>query len=275
MRTRILTIVLAAVLGLFGVVAVVAYAHQANQRAVAGLQAEPVLMANSEIPAGTSLNQAWSENLLGIEKVPVSSVSTTAEHSVTSANGRLVTTAKVAKGQVLLRNMLGNAADVAATGSSLAVPPHMVAVTVNMCVAEAVASFIHSGSRIAVFDTIAGKGSQIQRSCDAQHQILNADAIEHGAAATMLVLPEAEVLAVGQNSAAQSTSQGNEATATADPASSATSSNTEVLVTVAVNQVEAERLILIDEVGMPYMAVLGSEASMSFSGRAPLFSNQP
>ena len=49
-----LTITLAAVLGLLGVVAVVAYAHQANQRAVAGLKAETVLVAKFAIPAGTS-----------------------------------------------------------------------------------------------------------------------------------------------------------------------------------------------------------------------------
>jgi pilus assembly protein CpaB len=267
-RTRILTIVLAAVLGLLGVVAVVAYAHQANQRAVAGLHAETVLVANAAIPAGTSLKQARKEHLLTPEEVPASSLSTPPVKS--STDGQLVTTASVAKGQLLLLNMLGNAGS-AQTSSSFIIPKGMVAVTVNMCIAEAVASYITPRSHIAVFDTIASKGSTVQRSCDAQHQILNANAIANGAAATRLVLSDAEVLAVGQSPAAQSTSQNNIPAATADPASSATSTNTEVLVTVAVHQADAERLILIDEVGMPYMALLGPQASMSFGGTAQLF----
>ena len=105
-----LTIALAAVLGLLGVVAVVAYAHQANQRAVAGLQAETVMVAKGAIPAGTSLNRAQREGLLSTEKVPVSSLSTAAVHSVTSFNGSKVVSATVATNQILLDNMLVPAA---------------------------------------------------------------------------------------------------------------------------------------------------------------------
>ncbi len=201
MRTRILTIVLAAVLGLLGVVAVVAYAHQANQRAVAGLKAETVVVAKGEIPANTSLNKAYSEDLLGTEKLPVSSLPTNAVHSVvSSANGRLFTTASVATGQVLLKNMLTSTAS-AVTSSGVITARGIIAVAVEMCVGEAVADYPTPGSYVAVFDTIASKGSQIQRSCDPQHQILNANAIQHGGAETLLVLPKAEVLAVGQNPA--------------------------------------------------------------------------
>ena len=264
-----LTIVLAAALGLFGVVAVVAYANHANERAVAGQKAETVVFATNMIPAGTSLSQARKANWLSTEEVPASSLSTPPVTSSTS--GHLVFNSAVPTGQVLLQNMLTTASNASFGASSLPVPAKDVAVTVNMCVAEAVASYLTRGSHIAVFDTIASKGSTVQRSCDAQHQILNANAIANNAAETRLVLPNAEVLAVGQNPAAQGTSQANTPTATADPASSAASSNTELLVTVAVTQEEAEKLILIDEVGMPYMALLGSQASISFTPPGSLF----
>jgi pilus assembly protein CpaB len=263
-----LTITLAAVLGLLGVVAVVAYAHQANQRAVNGLKAETVMVAKAAIPAGTSLNEAQDQKLLGTEKVPVSSLSTTAVQSVTAANGQLAVSATVAPNQILLANMLTSAANATPAGSFV-VPPGMVAVTVNMCMSEAVADYLAPGSPVAVFDTIAGKGSQIQRSCDAQHQILNANAIEHGGAATLLLLPMAKVLAVGQAPVAQSTSSANAPTATADPSSS--SSSAEVLVTLAVSQTDAERLILTEEVGMPYLALLGQGSVMKPAGPVSLF----
>lgn len=271
MKTRMLIITLAAVLGLLGVVAVFAYAHQANQRAVNGLKAETVLMANSEIPAGTSLNRAQQNHLLGTEKVPVSSLSTTPVQSVSTANEHMVVSANVAPNQILLQNMLTSAADVTASGS-FTVPKNMVAVTVDMCVAEAVANYIGPGSGVAVFDTMVSGSGQVQRTCDAQRSIVNGAAIRNkGLASTVLVLREARVLAVGPNPAAQSTSSRNNATTAADPSSSASSTNTEVLVTLAVTQADAERLILIAEVGMPYMALVGSNSATAIAPPVNLF----
>jgi pilus assembly protein CpaB len=259
-----LTITLAAVLGLLGVVAVVAYAHQANQRAVAGLQAEKVLIATQSIPAGTPLSKA--QDWLTPEKVPVSSA-TDAVHSVSSNNKNMRVSATMAKGQVLLNTMLTSSFSTNNSGNFL-IPPGMVAVAVNMCVDEAVADYLSPGSEIAVFDTIAGQGSTIQRGCEPQHSILNANQVRNKAVATLLLLQKAEVLAVGQNPAAQSTSRDNIPTTTADPSAN---SSGEVLVTVAVKEADAQHLILMEEVGMPYMVLLGPGANMTFTQPGPLF----
>jgi pilus assembly protein CpaB len=269
LRARILTITLAAVLGVLGVVAVFGYVRQADTRAVNGVKAETVMVATAQIPAGTSLNKAQHDNLLSSEKVPAASLSTPAVQSVTTANGRLVVRGPVAQGQVLLQNMLGSTASTTASGS-FAVPPGMIAVTVNICIGEAVGSYLTPGSDVAVFDTVAGNGSQVQRSCETQHQILNSGQIARGAAATMLVLPKAEVLAVGQSPTAQSTATGSSVTVSTDPASSS-SADGQVLVTLAVNQADAERLILINEVGMPYLALLGPQATMTHAPPVNLF----
>ena len=151
----------------------------------------------------------------------------------------------------------------------------MVAVAVNMCVDEAVADYLTPGSDIAVFDTIAGAGSTIERSCEPQHSILNGSELfssGNHAVATLLILQKAEVLAVGQNPAAQSTSRDNIPNATADPSSS--SALDTVLVTVAVNEADAQHLILSEEVGMPYMVLLGQGANMTFTAPGPLFHSQ-
>jgi pilus assembly protein CpaB len=273
-RTRLLTITLAVVLALLGAVAVLAYVRQANQRAIDGLKAETVLMASKPIPAGTSLFKAQKEGLLGTEKVPVSSLSTAtpAVQSVNAANEYKVVSAAVAQGQVLLVNMLTARASV--TAGSFAVPQGMVAVTVNLCVSEAVADYLTPGSNVAVFDTVTGRDSQVQRTCDAQHDLLNSNLILHSSvAATVLILKKAQVLAVGQNAATGTTAGTNE---TADPSSSSSSSSTEgeELVTLAVDQADAQRLILIDEVGMPYLALLGPGNPITSTGPVQLFQPQ-
>jgi pilus assembly protein CpaB len=274
-KTRLLTITLAAVLAMLGILAVLAYVRQANERAVNGMKAETVVVAAGAIHAGTSLSSAQQQHLLSTEKVPVSSLSASAPavQSVTVANERLVLSGPVAKGQVLLQNMLGTAAGLAAS-SNLAIPPGLVAVTVNLCVSEAVADYLTPGSHVAVFDTVTGNGSQVQRVCQAQHEILNSGAIRNtNSAATLLVLTSAEVLAVGPSPA--SISGGNSAAVTTDPSgSSSSSSEAEVLVTLAVDQADAQRLILIDEVGLPYMALLGSDSSTAFGPPVNLFRQQ-
>jgi pilus assembly protein CpaB len=262
-----LTIVLAAVLGLFGVVAVVAYAHQANQRAVAGLNPETVMVANAAIPAGTSLNQARKQHLVSLERVPAKSLSTPAVESTT--NGRLVMNATVAQGQVLLLNMLGPAGS--PTASSFVVPPGYVAVTVDMCIAEAVASYLAPGSKVAIFDTVTPVN--FQRTCGASHQALQISQLLKSG--TAVVVPEAQVLAVGPSSAAQGTSASTNVTVNTDPTSSSSASaNTEVLVTLALKQSNAERVIEIAELGMPYMALLGPGANITLTPPVKVFQFQ-
>jgi pilus assembly protein CpaB len=273
---RTLTIALAGVLALLGAVAVLAYARQANNRAIAGIQAETVLAATGAIRAGTSLGTAQHDHLLTTEKVPVASLSTAPVRSVTAANAHLVMSANVASGQVLLQNMLASTSSVTASGGFV-IPAGMVAVTVNMCVSEAVADYVIPGSYVAVFNTlVSAQASELQRICDTGHAAIPGGAIRSTQdAATMLVLQKAEVLAVGQNPVTQSSSGGSGATVTTDPSNSSSSSPDEVLVTLAVNQADAERLILIDEVGLPYMALLGSSSNTAYTPPVNLFRQQP
>lgn len=265
MKTRLLTITLAAVLALIGIVAVLAYVRQANVRAVNGLKAESVMYAAAAIPAGTSLSEAKREGLLATEKVPVSSLPTNAAvQSVTTTNGPYVVTAAVAKGQVLLQNMLASAGSVASLGNGLpiAIPAGDVAVSVDMCVPEDVADYVTPGSNVAVFDTliVLGPGQQTTPSCSSGHPAIGSSQVQNSnVASTVLVLPSVEVLAVGENPGTSSTSGSNNVAAATDPASSSSSSG-DVLVTFAVNQHEAQKLILLQEVGIPYLALLGSKS---------------
>lgn len=250
MKSRLLTITLAAVLAVFGMVAVLAYVHHANDRAVNGLQAQTVMMANGEIAAGTSLSEASQEHLLGTEKVPDSSLSTAPVSAVTTANGHLVISASMSQGEVLLKNMLVSAGTLTANGTGLAIPPGDMAVTMEMCLDADVAGYVQPGSYIAVFNTEATSGA-MQYTCTS-HQ-----APSKGTGVTAVVVAKVEVLSVTSASSAGTSSTGDQvANDPVNPGSSVASGG-EVLVTLAAtSQTEAEILSLVSNAGDPSFGLL-------------------
>ena len=69
-----LTVILAALLGVVGIVAVLAYVKKANNATIDSGKAVSVLVASGSIPQGTSLNQARSGNLLVPKTYPKGAV---------------------------------------------------------------------------------------------------------------------------------------------------------------------------------------------------------
>jgi pilus assembly protein CpaB len=255
LNRRLLTIALAALLAVFGAVAVLAYVRQANDRAVNGLKAETVMVAGGAIPAGTSLREAQGENLLTTEKVPVGSLSAEPVQSVTDANEHLVVSANVAKGYVLLQNMLAKAGTLTAgsNGPVLPLPKGDIEVTMEMCLDADVAGYVQPGSYVAVFDTVASAGV-IQYSCTT-HQPPSGK----GRIVTSVVVARVEVLSVTPASS-QGTSSATAQVASdpANPASPVASAG-EVLVTLAAtNQAQAESLMLVSNAGDPTFGLLAT-----------------
>jgi pilus assembly protein CpaB len=273
LKRRLLTITLAALLAVFGAAAVLSYVRQANDRAVAGLKAETVLMATGAIPAGTSLGEAQKEKLLTTEKVPVASLSADPVQSVTGANQNLVVSGPVGRGQLLVQQMLVKSAAQVTSGGPLNIPPRMIAVTMELCLPQAVAGYIGVGSYVAVFDTFSTqKAVSMAESCGDSHSTEAVDAVY-----TQIVLPRVLILCVGQapTGCGQSASSASGSTLS-DPSTSSASSQGDVMVTLAVSQRDAERLITVEETGMPYLALTSTTSSTgSDSGLTPLFSTIP
>lgn len=253
---------------------VLAYVHKADSRALAGMRAVSTLVAQGQIPAGTTANSAQQEGLLRSETLPVSSVPANAVHSITPDLGSLVMSAQVQAGQLLLRPMLVTSAQATATGA-LAIPKGMIAITIPLCLPEAVASYVQSGSQVAVFDTYATKKASLQESCSQSGVSHQAEG--PGGIVTRIVLPRVLVLATGQAAASGTTTSTTASSSPfshnsqTDPQSSAPTGS--VLVTLAVTQANAERLILIARAGLPYLALLTSSSQTGFeTGRLqPLF----
>lgn len=256
MKRRILTVALALLLAVLGTGGVLAYVHRADARAVAGMRAVTVLVAQQQIPSGTSASTALQDGSLSSQRLPASSVPSDALGSVSPGLRSLVLSANLQPGQLLLRPMLVTAAQAAATGG-IAIPKGMVAVTVSLCLPEAVAGYLQPGSEVAVFDTYGSKSLNVQQTCGSSHQ---AQAV--GAVHTRLVLPRVKILSVsagpagGGSSSLASSGSGSQA--------GAGSVNQQIMVTLAVDQANAERLILLNEVGLPYLALLTSSSQTKF-----------
>jgi pilus assembly protein CpaB len=252
---RFLTVALAALLAVIGVVAVLAYVRQANDRAVNGLKAETVMVADGAIPAGTSLRQAQQEKLLTSEKVPVSSLSTEPVQSVTAANAHLVMSANVAKGQLLLQNMLATPGRLTAGSNNpaLPLPDGDIGVTMEMCLDADVAGYVQPGSYIAVFDTYpTGRNGSMTYTCTSHQPPPDGGVLARTIVARVEVLSVTPVISQGTSAA---TGQ-----LTADPTTNTASlvaSAGEVLVTLAAtSQTMAENLVLITSAGDPTFGLL-------------------
>lgn len=259
MKRRVVTVALAIVLALVGTGLVLAYVNQANTRALAGQQAVTVLVAQQLIPAGTSASTAESQGLLHSQTLPAKSVPSNAVRSLTPALAGLVASADIQPGELLLRPMLVTAALASATGG-IAVPAGMDAVTIELCLPEAVAGYIHPGSQVSVFDTSAPADAKSGGSTlTAAANCSGAHAQGAPKAKTVLVLAKAQVLSVGPASAnvqTGSTTSTTTASSTAFNQSSSSSNQTGTLVTLAVTPDDAKRLILLTVTGLPYLALL-------------------
>jgi pilus assembly protein CpaB len=267
-KRRLLTVILAVLLAVAGTAGVLVYVHGATKRALAGQRAVTVLVASQTIPAGTSAGSALQQKLLTSQELPASSVPVDAVRSLGSGLGSLVFSAALAPGQLLLRPMLVTAAAATAQGA-LAIPRGMVAVTVPLCLPAAVAGYVQSGSEVAVFDTYGGKSSSVQANCGQSGSVPQAPS-GGGPVRTRIVLPRVLVLSVGSAGAATSHSTG--LLSQPGSTSSTSSSSAQQLVTFAVSQADAERLILLSETGVAYLALLTPASQTGFDAApAPLF----
>lgn len=250
MTRRILTIVLAIVLAVIATGAVLLYVKGADNRALKGQHPVSVLVANQQVPAGITAGTALADGMFTRQMLPARSVPSDAVRAITPQLKALVLSSELPSGQLLLRPILVTAL---AAHTGIAIPAGMVALSLQFCLARDVSGYVQPGSEVAVFNTfVVGPSGSASKSC-------NGISAQQGVkgAKTRLVLPKVKVLAVGPATPATGTS-GTTATSTAFSQSSAAqlSTDTIMLITVAVNQTEAEQLIHLDELQVPYLALV-------------------
>lgn len=251
MSRRILAITIAIVLATLGTVGGLALVLSAESRAQDRISNPvTVAIATVDIPVGTTGETIRTHDMVRLVKMPKTSVPDDVLSEVTSELDTLVVTSNVAVGQLLLRANFGE--DASVTGG-LALPPGLMAVTVATGAPEQVAGYVQPGAQVAIFVT---------------YPVVKPDGSTNNTERTRVLLPRVTVLAVGQGRGAS-------------PTSPATSSPGSVMVTVAVNQADAERLISALNAGTLYLGLLGDSVEVvpgagvdntDRGGGTPLFS---
>jgi pilus assembly protein CpaB len=251
MKRRVMIIALAVLLAAVGTSGVIAYVRGANSRAIEGMKAVSVLVAQKKVPSGTLAATALRRGLLASEKLPASSVPANALATIPASLSSLAFSAALQPGQVLLRPMLITPVHV--TGG-LAIPAGMLAVTANFCLPEAVAGDVQPGAEVAIFDTVdtTGGGITAGPACTGPHTQQGDGGIK-----TRLVLSKVQVLSVGVYSGGTGSTS---VTSAAGTSSVSSSGQATLMVTLALNQSQAERVIQITETGLPYLALVTSSS---------------
>lgn len=238
MKSRMLVLVAALTLAALGAIAVLSYVSGADTRAIKGKKAVQVLVAKKRIPAGTTGARLRTEALLEQVRMPAQTVPADALGSIDGGLDALVLSGDLQPRQLLLRGMFGRPER--STGG-LAIPDGKLAVAVPVTVAAGIAGHVQAGTHVAVFDSFnIMKGKDGVPSGDHladQHQYNRA---------TRVLLPRIQVLAVG-------TPKVTDASGAEKPAAA---SGETLLVTMAANQSEAERLVHGAQTGTLYLALL-------------------
>lgn len=236
MPRRSILLIVALLVALLGTTAVFAYVRNVDQRAIGNAQPVAVLIAKAAIPAGTSAATASEKGLLTLLTVPRKAVPDGALSDIGSVRTQ-VTLSDIFPGEMLLRMKFG----AQQTTGALNIPAKQLALSVELGDPERVAGFVQPGSEVAVFDTypIAQPGA----------------AAGSDTKATRLLLARVLVVAVGPTTLRTESSP--------SPAPSASSQDkpvTTAILTLAVSQADAERLVQAAQTGQLYFGLLAKDS---------------
>lgn len=213
MKRRLFTMVLALLLAGAGTALVFLYARGADRRALAGQRAVDVLVAARTIPAGTPAGDLTARGWVRTVRMPAGTLPGDALSSVDAGLADRVIGAGVPAGELIRRPLL-----VPKGGTGFAVPDGKLAVTVALTDPRRVGGHLAAGDKVTVFASyklVDGAGRVRNDATGARLLMSGVDVLSAAPAAT--------------GGTAQNTTTGG--------------SGTPGLVTLAVTQQEAEKLI--------------------------------
>ena len=233
MGRRTLLLLAALVVAALGTTGVFLYVNGINQRAQADYDLVEVLVATAPIEAGTTAQGA--QDLGALELRPFLRKSLVGLRALSDISGvaEKVAVTPIAAGEPILETQFGDSGE----SSLLPIPDGKLAVSVQLADPARVAGFVGPGSDVAIFLTTA-------------------DASQSGET-TRLLLTRVPVIAAGTTTvvAADSTASG------ATPAEEIP----RALLTLAVDQGDAQKVVYGSQHGQLYFALLSQDAELSTS----------
>jgi pilus assembly protein CpaB len=221
--------VLAAVLG---AALVLVYVRAADARAESRFDTVQVLRVTRAIEAGETISSASEGGKLALEAVPRDQVLPDALASVDDL-GKQVATTTIYPGEQVVAAKLGSAADVVPP-SALQIPKGQMAISVNLTDPARVAGFVDPGSQVAIF--VNGSGDQ--------------------GTYTRLLLDRVTVIGVGSTTPVSTTT-------TDETGQQTTEALPRTLLTLAVDQEDAERVLFASGNGELAFALLTQDSEVA------------
>ncbi len=243
MKRRIGLLAAALMVALLGTAAVFSYVTRVEANALSGAEPVDVLVATEQIPAGTTANDAVKNKLVQLSSFPRRAVPEGALTEVGDVGSQTLVSDMFA-GEVLLRDKFAN--QTAQTGELL-IPKDKIAISVELKDPQRVAGFVVPGSEVAVFATVdrmSGKATTTARQDGDEAQVDVEAQVDQKH--TEVLLPRTSVIAVGPSTLRP---QAEKQEGEDEPVA-------KTVLTVAVTQQEAERLVHSVQTGDLYFGLL-------------------
>jgi pilus assembly protein CpaB len=245
MRSKVIVLVAAIVLGLVATFFAARYLDSARMRLEADAQPVEVLVAQQDIPAGSSADQLLQDEQIAVATIPRQYVSDGAVSSPASIQGQVLAF-PVSRGEQITATRFKYATEV---GLSYAVPKDYVAVSIPNNAVKGVAGLVKPGDHVMVLATFEP-----------------GDGIEE--AITKVILRKARVIAAGADvtttesgvttSATTQDAGGGGVLGGGDTGRGGEPAEVPGTITLAIPPAEAERLIFAEEQGRVWLALIGS-----------------
>ncbi|MFT3872193.1 MAG: Flp pilus assembly protein CpaB [Nocardioides sp.] len=217
MNRRSVLLLLATVVALIGASLVFLYVRGADSRAQSKYDTVKVLRAVQQIDPGETIDAAAESGKLQLQPVPVADKLPGALNSIDSLKGSVAITT-IYPGEQIIADKFGSQVQT----SALAIPKGMQAISVQLSDPGRVAGFVTPGSEVAIY--------HLPNSSGAEGTGGPPDKVR-------LLLDRVLVLGVG------STSTTTKKTTVADDGAETTSEIPQTVLTVAVTQEEAEKIL--------------------------------
>jgi len=231
--TKTIAVVLAVLLAALATFAIFTYVRGIEQRAFDDAELVEVFVAQEEIPAGISSSEASETGLIGRDNRPRAAVPEGAISSLDQIEG-LVTADRILTDEVIVRERW---IDRAQAAGAFEIPEGFEALSVETAIPPGVAGFVRAGDRVSLIATIEEPGIATIEEDGTTIQ-------EPGEVRSQYVLQGIEVLAVGQRVVTEEGEDGVQ------------QPTERVLITVALEPEEAERMVFAIENAALYFTLL-------------------
>ncbi|HEY3317888.1 MAG TPA: Flp pilus assembly protein CpaB [Coriobacteriia bacterium] len=237
MRSRWIILIAAAALGILAAALAGRYLAAVRSQALAGAKPVEVLVAKEDIPKGLTADEIRAQGLTETRKVPQQYLSASAISTMKAVDGQVLAVS-LGKGEQLTTNRFQFSSQ---AGLSFGVPKGMVALSLASDEVRGIAGLVKTGDNVVVIASV------------------KTDANDENSWKTRVLVDGARVLATGHTTgveakSAKSADQGVAFAAKADDKQVVPSS-----ITLALSPDQMERVVLAQEVGRVWLALLPTE----------------